>query len=439
MPVAQNDTAPLLASRHHAVARGVVAAHPLFAARAEGCRVWDVDGREYLDFAAGIGVVNLGHNHPRVVAAVRAQLERFAHTAFQVVMYEPYVQLAERLSALVGAGRPAKAFLATTGAEAVENAVKIARAATGRSAVVAFDGGFHGRTLLTMTLTGMSTPYKQNFGPFAPAVYHAPYPNEYRGWTTERALGALRDLFAVEVAADRVAALLIEPQLGDGGFLPAPAAFLRALREICDEHGIVLICDEIQTGFGRTGRMFAYEHAGIQPDLVTLAKGLANGFPISAVVGKAAIMDAPEPGGLGGTYGGSPIGCAAALAVLDVLEEEDVLRRATALGAILREGLDGLRASHACIGEVRGLGPMLAFEIVTDRDTREPDLALTTAVLDGARTRGLLVIRCGVLRNTVRLLPPLLTAEADARAAVRILDESLREATAGPGWTTSGR
>lgn len=428
MPVAQNATETLLASRSDAVARGVMAAHPLFAARAEGSRVWDVDGREYLDFAAGIGVVNVGHNHPKVIAAVRAQLDAFAHTCFQVVMYEPYIRLAERLSALVGQGRPTKAFLATTGAEAVENAVKIARAATRRSAVIAFDGGFHGRTLMGMTLTGMSAPYKQTFGPFAPEVYHAPYPYEYRGWTVERALAGLRELFAVEVPPDRVAAMIIEPQLGDGGFVAAPAAFLRSLGSLCDEHGIVLICDEIQTGFGRTGRMFAYEHAGIQPDLVTLAKGLAGGFPLSAVVGKAEVMDAPDPGGLGGTYGGNPLACAAALAVLDICEHEDLLGRATRLGVVLREGLEELMASHSSIGEIRGLGPMLAFELVKSRDTREPDADLTTAILDGARERGLLVIRCGIYRNAVRLLPPLVTAEADARTAMRILDESIRAA-----------
>jgi 4-aminobutyrate aminotransferase/(S)-3-amino-2-methylpropionate transaminase len=423
MTVLRNDA--LLAARNEAVARGVVAAHPLFAARAEGNRVWDADGREYLDFAAGIGVLNVGHNHPRVVAAVREQMERFTHTCFQVVMYEPYVRLAERLARLVGGGRPAKAMFVTTGAEAVENGVKIARAATGRSAIIAFDGGFHGRTLLGMTLTGMSAPYKQSFGPFAPDIHHAPYPYEYRGWTTERALGALRELFATTVTPDRVAAILIEPQLGDGGFVPAAPEFLRALRAICDEHGIVLISDEIQTGFGRTGRMFGFEHAGIQPDLVLLAKGLAGGMPLSAVVGDARMMDAPEPGGLGGTYGGNPLACAAALAVLDVFEHEDLLARASGLGAALREGLDQLFAAHRCIGDVRGLGPMLAFEVVRSRDTREPDAALTTAILDAARERGLIVIRCGIYRNVVRLLPPLVTTDADARAAIRILDEAI--------------
>ena len=283
MTLTETESTALLAERERAVARGVVAAHPIFAARADGNRLWDADGNEYLDFAAGIGVLNVGHNHPRVVAAVQEQLERYSHTCFQVVMYEPYVQLARRLSELIGGGRATKAFFATTGAEATENAIKIARAATGRSAIVAFDGGFHGRTLMGMTLTGISSPYKQSFGPFAPDVYHAPYPYEYRGWTTGRALAGLRELFATEVAPERVAAFVIEPQLGDGGFVPAPADYLRALRALADEHGIVLVCDEVQTGFGRTGRMFAYEHAGIEPDLVVVAKSLAGGLPLSGV------------------------------------------------------------------------------------------------------------------------------------------------------------
>jgi 4-aminobutyrate aminotransferase/(S)-3-amino-2-methylpropionate transaminase len=428
MQVVQNDISVLMRARNHAVARGVVAAHPIFAARAEGNRLWDVDGREYLDFAAGIGALNVGHNHPHVVAAVRQQLDRFAHTCFQVVMYEPYVRLAERLSERVGRGRAMKAFFATTGAEAVENAVKIARAATRRSAIIAFDGAFHGRTLMGMSLTGMSTPYKQNFGPFAPDIYHAPFPYEYRGWTTDHALAGLHDLFATQVAADQVAAILIEPEQGDGGFTPAPTAFLRALRAICDEHGIVFIVDEIQTGFGRTGRMFAYEHADIAPDLVVLAKGLADGLPLSAVVGVAALMDAPEPGGLGGTYAGNPLACAAALAVLDIFEHEDLLTRAERLGVVLREGLQELFAAHACIGDVRGLGPMLAMEIVQSRETKQPDAPLTTAILDAARARGLLVIRCGIHRNVVRLLPPLVTPVDDASRAIRILGDAIRDA-----------
>lgn len=425
MPVMQNDTQNLLKARNAAVPRGVVAAHPLFASRAQGSHVWDVEGREFLDFAAGIGVLNLGHNHPRVIAAVREQLDHFTHTCFQVVMYEPYVRLAERLSRLVGGVRPTKAFFATTGAEAVENAVKIARAATRRPAIIAFDGAFHGRTLLGMSLTGMSAPYKQTFGPFAPEVFHAPYPYEYRGWSSDRALAGLRELFATQVTPSQVAGIIVETQLGDGGFVAAPPAFVRALRDICDGHRIVLICDEIQTGFGRTGRMFGYQHSDIEPDLVVLAKGLGGGLPISAVVGSAELMDAPEPGGLGGTYAGNPLGCAAALAVLDVFEQDDLLARGQRLGQLLRDGLMGLFATHQCIGEVRGLGPMLACEIVKSRETKEPDAALTTAILDAARERGLIVIRCGIYRNVVRLLPPLVTTEDDAHRALRILDDAL--------------
>lgn len=430
MPVLQHETMTLLQARDAAVARGVVAAHTVFAQRADGSRLWDVEGREYLDFAAGIGVLNVGHNHPRVVAAVRQQLERFAHTCFQVVMYEGYVRLAERLSHHAGLGKPAKAFFATTGAEAVENAVKIARAATRRPAVIAFDGAFHGRTLMGMTLTGMSSPYKQNFGPFAPEIYHTPFPYEYRGMTADGALARLHELFATVVTPDQVAAILIEPEQGDGGFTPAPFAFLRALRGVCDQHGIVFIVDEIQTGFGRTGRMFAYQHAGIHPDLVIMAKGLAGGLPLSAVVGAAALMDAPEPGGLGGTYAGSPLACAAALAVLDVFEQEDLLGRAVQLGEVLHDGLLDLLARHQCIGEVRGLGPMLAIEIVQSRETKAPDAALTTAILEAARARGLIVIRCGVYRNVVRLLPPLVTSLEDARRAIAILGEAIQAAVA---------
>jgi 4-aminobutyrate aminotransferase/(S)-3-amino-2-methylpropionate transaminase len=428
MPLLSQETATLMEVRQSSIARGVVAAHPVFAARAEGTRIWDVEGREYLDFAAGIGVLNVGHNHPRVLAAVRHQLDAFTHTCFQVVMYKPYVQLAERLARLVGGGEPTKAFFATTGAEAVENGIKIARAATGRAAVIAFDGAFHGRTLLGMTLTGMSTPYKQNFGPFAPEIYRAPYPHPYRGWTTARALAALQEMFATTVPADRIAAMIIEPQLGDGGFVPAPFEFLQALRELCSRYGIVLILDEIQTGFGRTGRMFAFQHAGVQPDLVLLAKGFAGGLPLSAVVGHAHLMDAPEAGGLGGTYAGSPLACAAALAVLDIFEQDGVLANAQMLGAVLSDGLHDLARRHDCVGDVRGLPPMLAFEVVRNRETKEPDAALTTAILDAARDRGLLVIRCGIHRNVVRLLPPLVASRADAARALRILDEATADA-----------
>lgn len=422
--------ASLLKSRNQWVARGVASAHPVFVAGAAGSRLWDTDGNEYLDFAAGIGVANVGHNHPKVVQAVRDQLDSFLHTSFQVTMYEPYVRLAERLCRLVGGERPMRAFCATTGAEAVENAIKIARAATGRSAIIAFEGGFHGRTLLGMTLTGISAPYKQSFGPFAPDVYHAPYPYEYRGWTTDRAIDALQDLFRSVVEPDRVAGILIEPQLGDGGFVPAPSDYLRRLRTIANEHGIVLILDEIQTGFGRTGRMFGFEHSGIVPDLAVVAKGLAAGLPISAVVGRAELMDAPEPGGLGGTYGGNPLACVAALTVLELFADGTLLERAQQLASILRDGLLRIQRANECVGDVRGLGPMLGLEIVTDRESKTPDAMLTTAILDEARNRGLIVIRCGARRNVVRLLPPLTTSDAEAQQALEILGAAIHSCVA---------
>lgn len=424
--------ASLLAERQRHVPRGIVTAHPVVLARGEGAHVTDVDGRRYLDFVGGIGVLNVGHNHPRVVAAVREQLDEITHAAFQVAAYEPYITLASRLNALVGKGEPTKAAFFTTGAEAVENAVKIARAHTNRPGVIAFSGGFHGRTLLGMSLTGMSQPYRQNFGPFAPDIYRTAFPYPYRGVTTEAALAALENLFVTDVAPDRVAAILVEPVQGDGGFLPAGPDFLQALREIATRHGIVLIADEIQTGFGRTGRMFGFEESGIAPDLVTVAKSLAGGFPLSGVVGKAAIMDAPAPGGLGGTYGGNAIACAAALAVLDAFEEDGLLERAEALGTQLRAGLEDLATRHAAIGEVRGTGFMLAMEIVADRGTRAPDVAMAQRVLDAAREGGLLIIKCGLHRNVIRCLCPLVASDADVAQALRILDAAFEEAASAP-------
>jgi len=426
MAAAKRTTEELLASRMHNIPRGVLTAHPIVVARAEGAYVWDNDGRRYLDFVGGIGVLNIGHNHPRVVAAVSEQLKLVTHTAFQVAAYEPYIALAERLNALVGKGEPYKSAFFTSGAEAVENAVKIARAHTKRPGIVAFRGGFHGRTLLSATLTGFAQPYKQNFGPFAGEIYHTAYPDLYRGITAESALQALEDVFSTEIAPDRVAAILIEPVQGDGGFLPAPANFMRALREIATRHGIVLITDEIQTGFGRTGTLFGFENSGIQPDLVTVAKSLAGGFPLSGVVGRAAMMDAPTPGGLGGTYGGNAVACAAALAVLDVFAEDKLLDRAKRLGSSLRAGLDALCDEHQAIGNVRGLGFMQAIEFVTDRDSKTPDPDRAQRVVDAARERGLLVIKCGVQRNVVRFLAPLILSEADLGQALDILADALR-------------
>ncbi|AZD16070.1 4-aminobutyrate--2-oxoglutarate transaminase [Pseudomonas chlororaphis] len=419
-----DETPHWLQQRDRFVPRGVVTAHPLVIDRAEGSQVWDVDGERYLDFVGGIGVLNIGHNHPRVVAAVQAQLQKVSHACFQVVAYRPYLDLARRLSQMIGGAELYKAAFFTSGAEAVENAVKIARAHTQRPAVIAFRGGFHGRTLLGSTLTGMSQPYKQNFGT-APEVFHTPYPNAYRGVSSEMALQALQELFATQVAPERVAAIIIEPVQGDGGFLAAPAEFLQALRALATQHGIVLILDEIQTGFGRTGSWFGFQHAGIQPDLVTVAKSLAGGLPLSGVVGKAQIMDAPLPGGLGGTYGGNALACAAALAVLDAYEEEQLLARGVALGLRLREGLLRLQRLYPCIGDVRGSGFMLALELVKDDAARSPDAELTQRLIDQARLGGLLVIKCGVHRNVLRFLAPLVTTPEQIDEALAILDAAL--------------
>ncbi len=419
----------LLAQREHHVPRGIITAHPIVAARAQGTELWDVDGKRYLDFVGGIGVLNVGHNHPRVVEAVRRQVGEISHASFQVAAYEPYIQVAARLNALIGGDEHFKSVLFTSGAEAVENAIKIARGYTQRTGVISFRGGFHGRTLLGVTLTGMSQPYKQNFGPFPAEIYHALYPNAYRGISSEAALADLDELFATDVAPDRVAAILIEPVQGDGGFLAAPNAFLQGLRERCDRHGIVLIMDEIQAGFGRTGKMFGYQHSGIQPDLVTVAKSLAGGMPLSAVVGRAAIMDAPTPGGLGGTYGGNAVACAAALAVLDLFEQDDLLAQGQRLAVQLHEGLLALQKRYPRIGDVRGLGFMQAIEMV-GADGVSQDAALTQKVIDHAREAGLLVIKCGVHRNVVRFLAPLVTTPEQLAEALQMLDQALAHAGA---------
>ena len=428
MEATETRTGDLLERRSRAVARGVSAAHPLFVARAEGARLWDVDGREFVDFAGGIGVMNLGHRHPAVVAAVRAQLEAFTHTCFQVGMYESYVAVAERINALAPGDFPKKTLLLTTGAEATENAVKIARAATGRAAVISFSYGYHGRTLLALSLTGKVHPYKQNFGPFAPEIYQAPFPDARRGYDTDRALAALDELFETRVAARNVAAFIIAPVLGEGGFVPAPFAFLRELRRLADRHGIVLIADEIQTGFGRTGTMFAIEHAGVAPDLLTFAKSVAGGLPLSGIVGRAEIVDAVEPGGLGGTYAGNPLACAAALATLDAFESEDVLARAERLGVALRLRLDALAAVYPHhVSDVRGLGAMLAIEFADRSDGAGKSIA--ARVVAAAFDEGLVALTAGPKANALRILVPLVASDDDLalgfaaleRACARIL------------------
>lgn len=430
MSTPSNDIPVWLKRRQANVANGVLTAHPVMVSRAQGALVWDVDGREYIDLVGGIGVLNVGHNHPRVVAAAKEQFGLLSHTCFQVAAYEPYIALAERLNKLVGAGAAYKTVFLTTGAEATENAVKIARGYTNRPGVIAFRGGFHGRTLMGMSLTGMSQPYKQNFGPFAPDVYHSAFPDAYRGITTERALEALHELFATAIAPDRVAAILIEPVQGDGGFLPVPNDFFAELRRIATQHGIVLIADEIQTGFGRTGKMFGFQHSGIEPDLVTVAKSLAGGLPLSAVVGKQAIMDAPAPGGLGGTYAGNPIACAAALAVLDVIEDEQLLDRSVAIGERLANGFEILKRRYATIGEHRGLGAMRAIEFVANGQTKAPDAAMAQRVIDRLRDHNVLAIKCGVHRNVVRCLVPLVADNTTIDKALAAFDFAIEQAAA---------
>ncbi len=411
--------------RETATPRGVATQTQVFADRALGAEVWDIEGRRYVDLAAGIAVLNTGHNHPHVVAAVRSQLERFSHTCFQVMPYEPYVALAARLNAVAPGSTPKKTLFLTTGAEAVENAVKIARRHTGRSGVVAFSGAFHGRTMMAMALTGKVIPYKAGFGPFPAEVFHVPFPIEYHGISMDDSLAALDALIKSDVEPDRLAAMIVEPVQGEGGFYPAPPGFLEALRRFCDAHGILLVVDEIQTGFGRTGKLFAVEHAGIEPDLMPVAKSLAGGFPLAAVIGKADIMESVPPGGLGGTYAGSPLACAAGLAVLDVIENEGLCAKAEAIGARIREWAGALSEQHASIGDVRIAGAMCALEFVKGGAADQPDPDLTRAVTAEALKRGVLLITCGVRGNVIRFLPPLTIDPGMLDEALGIVGEAL--------------
>lgn len=416
--VTDKTNAQLMARRRAAMPTGLGQTYEVFAARAEGAEVWDVEGRRYIDFAGGIAVLNTGHRHPKIVEAVKAQLDQYHHTCFQVLAYEPYVELAERLIAKTPGNFPKKAYFLSTGAEAVENAIKIARAATKRQAVIAFGGGFHGRTLLGMALTGKVAPYKAGFGPFPAEIYHAEYPNPLHGVSVADAMRSLEHIFKYDVEAERVAAIILEPVQGEGGFYVAPPEFAQALRALCDKHGIVLIADEVQTGAGRTGTWLACEQWGVAPDMVTMAKSMAGGFPISAVIGKAELMDKPLPGGLGGTYAGSPLACAAALAVLDVFEEEKLLDRSKAVGERLTTGLKALASQFKEIQDVRGLGAMVAVELFKNGDLSQPDADLTKRVCAEAIKRGLVLLSCGAYANVIRILVPLTASDA-------LLDEGL--------------
>ena len=411
--------------REAAVVRGVSNILSVYADRALNAEIWDVEGKRYIDFASGIAVVNTGHNHPRVMAAVEVQLKKFSHTCFQVTPYENYVALAEKLNAIVPGSGPKKTLLLTTGAEAVENAVKIARFATGRPGIIAFSGAFHGRTMMALALTGKVAPYKLGFGPFPADIYHAPFPIAYHGVTVADALKALDHLFKSEIDPARVAAMIIEPVLGEGGFYIAPPEYLQALRRLCDEHGILFIADEIQTGFARTGRMFAIEHAGVEPDMVTLAKSLAGGFPLSAVTGKAKFMDAPNPGGLGGTYAGSPVACAAALAAIEVIEKENLADRANQIGELIRRRLREMAGKMKCIGDIRALGAMVSMELVKNGNAAEPEADLTKALVQEAAKRGLVILPCGVRGNVIRFLVPLTAPDAIINDGMDILAAAL--------------
>lgn len=419
-------TAELRARQVAAVVDGV-ATRGIFADRAENAEMWDVEGRRFIDFAAGIAVVNTGHRHPKVMQAVAAQAERFTHTCFHVAPYESYVALAERLNGLAPTGGENRTMLVTTGAEAVENAIKIARAHTGRSGIIAFSGAFHGRTLMGMALTGKMAPYKKGFGPFPSEIFHARFPNAYLGISTEDAIADLEHLFASDVEPSRIAAIIIEPVQGEGGFNIAPPEFLQRLKAIAEAHGILLIADEVQAGMGRTGKMFAMEHSGVTPDLVTLAKGLAGGFPLAAVVGRAEIMNAAPRGGLGGTYAGNPLAVAAANAVLDVIEGEGLCERSAVIGRRIMDRLTDVASRQGMerIGDVRGIGAMVAMELVEDRASKKAAPDLTNAIVAAAEERGLILLSCGVRANVIRILVPLTIGDETLEEGLRILEASI--------------
>jgi len=420
----------LLARRQKAVARGVSSSMNVFAAKADGAIIEDVDGNRYIDFAGGIGVMNIGHVRPEVTAAIAEQAAKYIHTCFSVMMYEPYIELAERIIKIAPGEFPKKAIFFNSGAEAVENAVKIARYATGRPAIIVFDNAFHGRTLMTMSMTARVKPYKHHFGPFASEVYRAPFPYAYRMDMTpqeasDHCIQELERMFVGEVAPEQVAAIIIEPVQGEGGFMVTPPGFLRALHALCKKHGILFVADEIQSGFWRTGKMFAVEHDGVAPDLLIIAKSMGAGMPISGVVGRAEIMDAPPPGTLGGTYSGNPVACAAAIAVLDLYEKEDLATRSQQIGEIVTERFLKLQKHYPFIGDVRGLGGMVAMELVQDRASKEPDAHLASDILAAAHQRGLVLIKAGMYDNVIRVLVPLCVTDEQLRQGLDILEEAI--------------
>ncbi|TGK55412.1 4-aminobutyrate--2-oxoglutarate transaminase [Leptospira kanakyensis] len=409
------------------VPRGVTTAYPVFAEKAKNAEIWDIEGKRFIDFGGGIGVQNTGHCHPKVVAAIHKQVDQVLHTAFQIMPYEPYIVLAEKLNAKAPIEGGAKTILFSSGAEALENAVKIARAATGRPGIISFLGGFHGRTMMALALTGKVVPYKKGFGPFASDVYHIPFPMEYHGVTEDDSIKALNNLFKADIDPSRVAAIAIEPVQGEGGFYIASPSFLKKLRAICDEHGILLIADEVQSGFARTGKLFAIEHSGIKPDLITTAKSLAAGMPLSAVIGKTSIMDAVEPGGLGGTYAGNPVACAAGIAVMDLIEEEGILEKSVKLGKLLVSELNEIKKTYPHIGEIRGLGAMVAFELVENGDANKPSADLAKKLTAKALEHGLVLLSCGVYGNVIRILVPITAEESIVKEGLSIITKSLKE------------
>jgi 4-aminobutyrate aminotransferase len=422
--LAAATNAELQRRKEDAVPRGIGVLLQVFAARADNAELWDVEGRRYIDFGSGISVLNVGHRHPKIVAAIEEQLKRLTHTMFQITPYESYVALAERLNDITPGTHRKKTAFFSTGAEAVENAVKIARAATGRAGIIAFGGGFHGRTMLTMALTGKVAPYKAGFGPFPAEIYHAPFPIALHGVSVEQALRGIQHVFKSEIEPKRVAAIVIELVQGEGGFYVAPPPFVQALRTLCDEHGILLIVDEIQSGFGRTGKLFALEHYGVIPDIMTMAKSLAGGLPLSAVTGRAEVMDGPAPGGLGGTFAGNPLALAAAHAVIDLLHDGKLPERGNALGVQLVQRLESLRGAVPQIMEVRGLGAMIAVEFGKP-DSHEPDADFTKRVQTGALARGLILLTCGVYNNVIRFLFPLTTPDGVFSEALNIIEQAL--------------